>query len=120
MMAATAFITGLLNTLFFPDALLGASGIVFMMILLVSITNIRNGEIPLTFLLVMLIYLSKEVFGIFEKNTVSEFAHIIGGVCGGAFGFIGAKVTTKEPEPETEEDEEEGEETEGEEEEEER
>jgi membrane associated rhomboid family serine protease len=88
MMAVTALVTGLLNVLFLPTGLLGASGIVFMMILLVSFTNIRQGEIPMTFLLVLFIYLAGEVAKSFDNNSISEFAHIVGGICGSLFGFI--------------------------------
>jgi membrane associated rhomboid family serine protease len=88
MMAITALVTGLLNTLVFPTGLLGASGIVFMMILLASFTNINHGDIPLTFLLVLAIYLSAEIAKSFDRNSISEFAHIAGGVCGSLFGFI--------------------------------
>ncbi len=88
MTAVTAFVTGVLNVLLFPTGLLGASGIVFMMILLASFTNFGKGEIPLTFILVMVLYLGKEVFSSFQNNSVSEFAHIIGGLCGSLFGFL--------------------------------
>jgi membrane associated rhomboid family serine protease len=88
MMAITALVTGLLNALVFPSGLLGASGIVFMMILLASFTNINHGDIPLTFLLVLAIYLSAEIMKSFDRNSISEFAHIAGGICGSLFGFI--------------------------------
>jgi membrane associated rhomboid family serine protease len=93
MMAITAVVTGLLNVLLFPTGLLGASGIVFMMILLASFTNIGHGDIPLTFLLVLVIYLSAEIAKSFDKNSISEFAHIAGGICGSLFGFIKPKAT---------------------------
>ncbi len=88
MMLVTALVTGILHVIFFSGAgLLGASGIVFMLILLSSITNTRGG-IPLTFILVMILFLGKEIFNIFQENQISEFAHIIGGVLGGIFGFF--------------------------------
>ncbi|MCX7024521.1 MAG: rhomboid family intramembrane serine protease [Spirochaetes bacterium] len=88
MTVVTAFVTGVLNILLFPSGLLGASGIVFMMILLASFTNFGKGEIPLTFILVMVLYLGREVLSSFQNNSVSEFAHIIGGLCGSLFGFL--------------------------------
>ncbi len=90
MMLTTALVTGLLNVLLFPSGLLGASGIAFMMILLVSFTNFRSGEIPLTFILVLILYLAREIAQSFSSNDVSEFAHIIGGICGSLFGFLGS------------------------------
>ncbi|MBN1411791.1 MAG: rhomboid family intramembrane serine protease [Spirochaetales bacterium] len=89
MMIVTALVTGILNVLFFDSGLLGASGIVFMLILLISFTNIQAGEIPLTFILISLLFLGKEIYAaLFEQNNISEFAHIIGGACGSLFGFI--------------------------------
>ena len=87
MILATALVTGVLNTLFFNTGLMGASGVVFMMILLGSFANHKPGEIPLTFLLVVGIYLAGEVTAAFQDDGVSQFAHILGGLCGTVFGF---------------------------------
>lgn len=99
MMLVTAIVTGLLNVLLFSSGLLGASGIVFMMILLISFTNIRTGEIPLTFIFVVLLFLAKEIIAIFESNNISEFAHIVGGICGGLFGFLFNRMQRQELPP---------------------
>jgi membrane associated rhomboid family serine protease len=58
-----------------------------MLILLVSFTNVRSGEIPITFILVTLLFVGKEVLQALKIDQVSQFAHIIGGVCGSMFGF---------------------------------
>ncbi|MFW5684769.1 MAG: rhomboid family intramembrane serine protease [Spirochaetota bacterium] len=88
MMLITAVATGLLNVLLFSTGLLGASGIVFMMILLGSFTNFRRGEIPLTFILVVVLYLAREVVTAFQSDQISQFAHIAGGFLGSLFGFL--------------------------------
>ncbi len=88
MVLLTALVTGLLNALLFPTALLGASGVAFMMILLASFTNIRNGEIPLTFILILILYLAGELIASFQQDQISQFAHIAGGLCGSMFGFL--------------------------------
>ncbi len=92
MMFVTALITGVLNATFFPNGLLGASGIVFMMILLVSFTNAKKGTIPLTFVLIASLYLGSEIINAMDpsgKNGgISQFAHIIGGIFGGIFGYM--------------------------------
>ena len=89
----TAVSTGLLNVLLFPNTvLLGASGIVFMMIILASVTNFNKGEIPLTFILVMLVYLGGQVWDAFAKqDNISQFAHIAGGLVGSLLGFFRAR-----------------------------
>jgi membrane associated rhomboid family serine protease len=94
MICITAVVTGTLNVLFFPSGLLGASGVVFMMILLASFTNFTKGEIPLTFILVLVLYLGGELFNSFknaageETGNISQFAHIVGGFIGSLFGFF--------------------------------
>lgn len=90
MIAVTALITGLINVIFFPAShLLGASGVAFMMILLSSFANSREGEIPLTLICVAVLYLGTEVInGLFAQDNISQMGHIIGGLCGGAFGWL--------------------------------
>ena len=88
MMVTTAVATGLINVLFFPTGLLGASSIVFMLIILASIVNVGRGAIPLTFLLVTCIFLGSEILGVFREDDISQMAHIVGGALGAAFGFF--------------------------------
>jgi membrane associated rhomboid family serine protease len=83
----TAFTTAVINTLFFSTGLLGASGIVFLFILLASFTTFKSGEIPLTFILVFLIFMGQEAFGSLRQDNISQFAHILGGIIGSVFGF---------------------------------
>ena len=85
----TALVTGLVQFIFFPGtALLGASGVVFMMIVLNSFTEMRRGGIPLTMLLVVALYLGNEVVdGLSESDNISQMTHIVGGLCGIVFGF---------------------------------
>ena len=85
----TAFVTGIANTLLFPNTrLLGASGIVFAMILMSSMTSMREGEIPLTFILVAVIYLGEQIYaGIFVRDNVSNLTHILGGIVGAVMGY---------------------------------
>lgn len=86
----TALVSGLVQFIFFPGtALLGASGIVFMMILLSSFGGVRNGVIPITLILVAIFYLGGELWdAIFVDDNVSQLTHIIGGLCGTVLGFL--------------------------------
>ena len=88
-LAATALVTALVNLLLFPhNALLGASGLVFLFIVLASMVHLEEGRIPLTMILVVAIYLGQEIYdGIMIRDNVSQFTHILGGVCGGLFGW---------------------------------
>ena len=85
----TALVSGLLQFICFPGtALLGASGIVFMMIMLASLAGMKNGRIPVTMLLVAALYLGQEVYSVlFVRDNVANFMHLVGGASGTAFGF---------------------------------
>ncbi|MBP5197883.1 MAG: rhomboid family intramembrane serine protease [Lachnospiraceae bacterium] len=89
IMAITAFVTALINYIFFPSiALCGASGIVFAFILLASFTGFRAGEIPLTFILVAILYIGQQIYeGIVLVDNISNMAHIVGGVVGAILGY---------------------------------
>lgn len=85
----TALVTGMINLVFFETGLLGASGIAFMLILLSSFVNLEKGTIPLTFVLVALAYIGSEVVnGFIGVDTISQLTHIVGGICGGIFGYF--------------------------------
>ena len=88
MILSTAVITGILNTLFSKKRILGASGIVFMLIILSSFVNITTGKIPVTLILICIFYVVNEIIsGIFKKDDISHIGHLIGAVCGFVFGF---------------------------------
>ena len=91
---ATALVTGIVNFIFFPHVqLLGASGVVFAFILLSSFTSIREGTIPITFILVALIYIGGEIYdGVFVKDNVANLTHIIGGGVGSGLGYVMTKI----------------------------
>ena len=86
---ATAFFSGIANVILFPNTrLLGASGIVFAFILLSSITSFEQGSIPLTFLLVAVVYIGGQILdAVFIKNNISNSTHIIGGIVGTICGY---------------------------------
>lgn len=88
MMAATALAGGLLNMFFFDTGILGASGLVFLMIILSAFTSMKKGEIPLTLILIAAIYLGQEIYsGIAVNDNISHFGHLCGGVSGIGFGI---------------------------------
>ncbi|MGJ3243383.1 MAG: rhomboid family intramembrane serine protease [Opitutales bacterium] len=83
----TAAASGALHVLLFSSGLTGASAIAFMMILLGSLVNMRKGTLPATFIVVVVLYLGHEIIAIFKDDDISQFAHIMGGLCGAAFGY---------------------------------
>lgn len=88
MIAITAVVSGLFHVVVFSSTvLLGASGIVFMMIVLSSVAGMKDGKIPLTLILVIIIYLGGEILSVGSKDGIAHISHILGGICGAAFGF---------------------------------
>ena len=85
----TAFVSGMVHWLFFPGtALLGASGIVFMMIVMSSLAGMKNGCIPITLILVLVLYIGGEIVdGVMLKDNISQLSHIVGGICGAFLGI---------------------------------
>lgn len=86
---ATALVTGIVNFVLFPHVrLLGASGVVFALILLSSFTSMKEGSIPLTFILVAVLYIGQQVYeGIFVNDNISNLTHILGGLVGAGLGY---------------------------------
>lgn len=86
----TALITGLINFIIFPNvAICGASGVVFAFIVLASFTGFKQGEIPLSFILVVVIYLGQQIIdGLFTVDNISQMAHIVGGLVGAVLGYV--------------------------------
>lgn len=85
----TALATGLINYIFFPGvALCGASGVCFAFILMASFTGFKGGQIPVTFILVAVLFLGQEIYnGIILSDNVSQMAHMIGGIIGSVIGY---------------------------------
>ncbi len=97
MICITAGITGIIHNIFFPKViLLGASGIVFMCIILASAVSFKGGEIPITLILVFVIYVGGEIMdAVSKKDNISQLGHIIGGMCGGAYGLMYANMPSQ-------------------------
>lgn len=63
--------------------------------MLASFTDFREGEIPITFILVAAIFIGRQVYeGIAVQNNISNIAHIVGGIVGAIIGY-GLNVKSK-------------------------
>ena len=85
----TAVVTGVVNyVLFWNVALCGASGVVFAFILLTSFTSFKNGEIPLTFIMVAVVFIGQQVYeAVMLQDNISNLSHILGGIVGSIVGY---------------------------------
>ena len=89
MIIFTTLIGSLTHIAFFTVGALGGSGIVFMLILLTPFTNMKKGKIPLTFILVSIIFIGREVmYSLTVIDNISRFGHILGGISGAIMGMV--------------------------------
>ncbi len=89
---ATAVVIGLCHLAFGRGhtVLVGASGWVFMMILLSTFVSGEPGTISVPTLIVAGLFAWQEVRAALTPNQISQLAHLLGGVCGLVFGLLGS------------------------------
>ena len=69
-------------------ALLGASGVVFAFILMASVTGTKSKGVPLTMIIVAVIYIGDAIYsGITSTDNISQLTHIIGGCLGAVYAM---------------------------------
>jgi len=88
MCAATTVVIAILHIIISDNNLIGASGLVFMFIVLSSLIDSKGKEIPLTFILVAVLFLGQEIIGVFRHDAISQMAHICGGAMGIGFRYL--------------------------------
>lgn len=91
----TTIVIGLAHTVLADGGLIGASGLVFFCITLSSMSGFRSGEVPLTLVLVALLFLGKELIALAQPDMVSQTAHLLGGLCGIIAGFLTADESSR-------------------------
>lgn len=89
MLLITSLVIGLFNTVFSNYSITGASGNVYMLITLSSFSNISEGKIPITLILILIFYVITELKDrVIEGNKKTyHTGHLLGALCGIGFGF---------------------------------
>ncbi len=90
MVGTTTLTVGVFQVLLAQPPLTGSSALGFMMIMLVSFARTKPGEVPISLILIFIVYLLNELTratGV-DGASVSAAAHIVGGLCGVIFGFL--------------------------------
>ena len=89
MLLITSFVIALFNLIFNRFTITGASGNVYMLIVLSSFSNIKKKKIPLTLILILIFYVFSEIKkSLLEGNrTIYHDGHLIGAIMGVLFGF---------------------------------
>lgn len=87
LILTTAIVSGLINAFFIGTYMLGASGVVYLFIVLISFTNIEKGEFPLSVVIVLGFYLYEELSRV-NMGEISIITHLIGAIIGLLYGLI--------------------------------
>ena len=90
MLIVTSVVIGIFNSIIDNYVICGASGNVYMLIVLSSFSNISEGKVPLTLVLILLFYITTELKNEFfgKEKGVYHWGHLMGAVCGLVFGFV--------------------------------
>ena len=90
LLLLTSLVIALFNIIFTNYRILGASGNVYMLIVLSSFSNISEGKIPITVLLILIFYIIGEIKNsILEGNKkIYHDGHLLGALCGLVFGIL--------------------------------
>jgi membrane associated rhomboid family serine protease len=88
LILATAIVAALTNALLSSNGLIGASCIAYMFIFLSAFGKRATAKIPLTIMLVAILYVSQEIVGMFKDDNISHTSHLVSGACGALFGFL--------------------------------
>ena len=88
MFLVTSFLTGVFNSVTSKNIILGASGNVYMLIVLSSFVNIESGKIPFTLILISFFFIINEIIAVVsKKDGISHTSHLIGALIGCILGF---------------------------------
>ncbi len=96
MFLITSLVIALYNIIFTNNSILGASGNVYMLIVLSSFANIQEGKIPLTVILICIFYVIGEAKRMITERKKKSYhdGHLIGALCGILFGIYFLKQKT--------------------------
>lgn len=90
MMAVCVLFSGVLTACFSKTSLTGCAAVIFMMIFLNSFVSLSKKKIPVSFLLVFLLFIFREGFnlGFSGDGIIKIIINIAGGLCGSLFAFL--------------------------------
>ncbi len=90
MMLITSLVIGLIYKIFDLGRVRGASGVLYMLIILSSFVNIEGGKIPITLALIIIFFVADDVIKFIkrEDDNISHIGHLTGAICGVVFGIL--------------------------------
>jgi len=84
----TVLFAGVVCVCFSSTVMVGSSGIVCMLLILSFYCSIDKKEIPLSYILLALIYFSTQLISVFTTNSLEPFCHFAGALIGSLVGIL--------------------------------
>ena len=90
MVLITSLLIGLIYKIFNLGRVKGASGVLYMLIILSSFVNMEGGKIPITLALIIIFFVADDIIKFIkrEDDNISHIGHLIGAICGVVFGIL--------------------------------
>ena len=95
MLLLTIVFAGVVCVCFGTSVIYGTSGIVCMLLILSLYISIDKKSIPLSFILVAIIYITREVIQIIDTNSLEIFCHFAGSLAGSLVGILSISFGSK-------------------------
>ena len=84
----TVAFAGVICVCFSNSVIYGTSGIVCMLLILAIFISADKRQIPLSYILLAVIYFAREIVSIIDTNTIEVFCHFAGSLAGSLVGIL--------------------------------
>ena len=84
----TVAFAGVICVCFSNSVIYGTSGIVCMLLILAIFISADKRQIPLSYILLAVIYFAREIVSIIDTNTIEVFCHFSGSLAGSLVGIL--------------------------------
>ncbi|MCR5699512.1 MAG: rhomboid family intramembrane serine protease [Treponemataceae bacterium] len=84
----TVLFAGVICVCFSNSVIYGTSGIVCMLLILAIFISADKRQIPLSYILLAVIYFAREIVSIIDTNTIEVFCHFAGSLAGSLVGIL--------------------------------
>ena len=84
----TVAFAGVICVCFSNSVIYGTSGIVCMLLILAIFISADKRQIPVSYILLAVIYFAREIVSIIDTNTIEVFCHFAGSLAGSLVGIL--------------------------------
>lgn len=95
LMIVCCIFSGVVCICFSSESITGCSGIVCMLLILAMYSSIDKMSIPLSYILLALLYFGREFVNIVENNSLAVFCHFAGALVASLIGILSVNIKSK-------------------------